>query len=225
MSTDSASALSTSDTLRGREREIVIKTEIIETTSLGDRSYLAHDGTVALAVDPQRDIDRVLDAGRRRGVRSPMCWKPTSTTTTSAAASSSPARVGAPLPARRRRPGALSTAPRGRRRRLRRSAGSGWGRVHTPGHTHHHLELRAGRRRRRVRRCSPAAHCCTAPTGRPTCSAPRHRRPHPGPVRLGAPAGRRTARRRPGLPTHGFGSFCAATQTRATRPPSGEQAR
>ena len=33
----------------------------IETPSLGDRSYLAHDGTVALVVDPQRDIDRVLD--------------------------------------------------------------------------------------------------------------------------------------------------------------------
>ena len=32
----------------------------IETPSLGDRSYIAHDGTEALVVDPQRDIDRVL---------------------------------------------------------------------------------------------------------------------------------------------------------------------
>jgi len=32
----------------------------IETPSLGDRSYLAHDGTYALVIDPQRDIDRVL---------------------------------------------------------------------------------------------------------------------------------------------------------------------
>jgi glyoxylase-like metal-dependent hydrolase (beta-lactamase superfamily II)/rhodanese-related sulfurtransferase len=32
----------------------------IETPSLGDRSYLVHDGEVALVVDPQRDIDRVL---------------------------------------------------------------------------------------------------------------------------------------------------------------------
>jgi len=31
----------------------------IETASLGDRSYLVHDGTVAFVVDPQRDIDRV----------------------------------------------------------------------------------------------------------------------------------------------------------------------
>ena len=38
-------------------------TEIIaiDTPSLGDRSYLAHDGTVAVVIDPQRDIDRVLD--------------------------------------------------------------------------------------------------------------------------------------------------------------------
>lgn len=33
----------------------------IETLGLGDRSYLAHDGKVALVIDPQRDIDRVLD--------------------------------------------------------------------------------------------------------------------------------------------------------------------
>lgn len=33
---------------------------LIETPSLGDRSYLVHDDKVALVVDPQRDIDRVL---------------------------------------------------------------------------------------------------------------------------------------------------------------------
>lgn len=32
----------------------------IETASLGDRSYLIHDGTTAAVIDPQRDIDRVL---------------------------------------------------------------------------------------------------------------------------------------------------------------------
>src|SRR6185437_9637894 len=41
----------------------------IDTPSLGDRSYLAHDGEVALVVDPQRDIDRVLDLAAARGVR------------------------------------------------------------------------------------------------------------------------------------------------------------
>jgi hydroxyacylglutathione hydrolase len=32
---------------------------VIETSGLGDRSYLVSDGEVAVAVDPQRDIDRV----------------------------------------------------------------------------------------------------------------------------------------------------------------------
>lgn len=40
----------------------------IETTGLGDRSYIAHDGAVALVVDPQRDIDRVIAAARYAGV-------------------------------------------------------------------------------------------------------------------------------------------------------------
>jgi hydroxyacylglutathione hydrolase len=41
----------------------------IDTPVLGDRSYLAHDGSVALVVDPQRDIDRVLALAAARGVR------------------------------------------------------------------------------------------------------------------------------------------------------------
>lgn len=40
----------------------------IETTSLGDRSYLITDGAVAAVVDPQRDIDRVLDVASAKGV-------------------------------------------------------------------------------------------------------------------------------------------------------------
>ncbi|MEV8637099.1 rhodanese-like domain-containing protein [Streptosporangium sp. NPDC051023] len=46
-----------------------IHVEVVETSSLGDRSYLAHDGRVALVVDPQRDIDRVLALAGRLGVR------------------------------------------------------------------------------------------------------------------------------------------------------------
>lgn len=42
---------------------------VIDTPTLGDRSYLAHDGATALVVDPQRDIDRVLALAAARGVR------------------------------------------------------------------------------------------------------------------------------------------------------------
>ena len=41
----------------------------IDTPALGDRSYLVHDGEVALVIDPQRDIDRVLALAAARGVR------------------------------------------------------------------------------------------------------------------------------------------------------------
>ncbi len=41
----------------------------IDTPSLGDRSYVATDGAVAVVVDPQRDIDRVLAITEPRGLR------------------------------------------------------------------------------------------------------------------------------------------------------------
>jgi hydroxyacylglutathione hydrolase len=41
---------------------------IIETPTLGDRSYLVDDGRSALVVDPQRDIDRVEQVLEQRGV-------------------------------------------------------------------------------------------------------------------------------------------------------------
>jgi glyoxylase-like metal-dependent hydrolase (beta-lactamase superfamily II)/rhodanese-related sulfurtransferase len=39
----------------------MVDVRIVETPGLGDRSYLVTDGAVAVAIDPQRDIDRVLD--------------------------------------------------------------------------------------------------------------------------------------------------------------------
>lgn len=39
----------------------MLDVSIIETSGLGDRSYLVSDGEVAVAIDPQRDIDRVLE--------------------------------------------------------------------------------------------------------------------------------------------------------------------
>ena len=41
----------------------------IETTGLGDRSYLVHDGEQAAVIDPQRDIDRVLAVAEAAAVR------------------------------------------------------------------------------------------------------------------------------------------------------------
>ena len=41
---------------------------IIDTSSLGDRSYLVSDGGTAVVIDPQRDIDRVLTLAEGSGV-------------------------------------------------------------------------------------------------------------------------------------------------------------
>jgi hydroxyacylglutathione hydrolase len=46
----------------------VVEILTIQTPSLGDRSYLVTDGTAALVVDPQRDIDRVLALTASRGI-------------------------------------------------------------------------------------------------------------------------------------------------------------
>src|ERR1700683_3967597 len=48
--------------------EAVVEIATIKTPSLGDRSYLVTDGEVALVVDPQRDIDRVLALTASRGI-------------------------------------------------------------------------------------------------------------------------------------------------------------
>ncbi len=39
----------------------MLNVEIIDTSELGDRSYVVHDGSTALVIDPQRDIDRVQE--------------------------------------------------------------------------------------------------------------------------------------------------------------------
>jgi glyoxylase-like metal-dependent hydrolase (beta-lactamase superfamily II)/rhodanese-related sulfurtransferase len=43
--------------------------DVVETPELGDRSYVVSDDGVAIVIDPQRDIDRVLDAAATRGAR------------------------------------------------------------------------------------------------------------------------------------------------------------
>jgi hydroxyacylglutathione hydrolase len=48
---------------------MAVEVSVIATSSLGDRSYLAADGRVAVVVDPQRDIDRILYLAGAKGVR------------------------------------------------------------------------------------------------------------------------------------------------------------
>jgi len=45
-----------------------MRVDVIETPDLGDRSYVVSDGTCAVVIDPQRDIDRVEEAVARLGL-------------------------------------------------------------------------------------------------------------------------------------------------------------
>ena len=47
----------------------MLHVEVLETSDLGDRSYVVHDGSVAVVVDPQRDIDRVEAILEERDLR------------------------------------------------------------------------------------------------------------------------------------------------------------
>ncbi len=58
-----------STTVPGRPPLPGIEVVTVETPGLGDRSYLVTDGSVAVVVDPQRDIDRMERELCARGVR------------------------------------------------------------------------------------------------------------------------------------------------------------
>src|ERR1700704_3153947 len=47
----------------------MLQVEVLATEELGDRSYVVHDGQVAVVVDPQRDIDRIEAVLARLGTR------------------------------------------------------------------------------------------------------------------------------------------------------------
>lgn len=42
--------------------------DVVDTSELGDRSYVAHDGQIAVVIDPQRDLDRVESILAARGL-------------------------------------------------------------------------------------------------------------------------------------------------------------
>jgi hydroxyacylglutathione hydrolase len=46
-----------------------VRVEVVSTSELGDRSYVAHDGESALVIDPQRDIDRIENLLVERDLR------------------------------------------------------------------------------------------------------------------------------------------------------------
>jgi hydroxyacylglutathione hydrolase len=188
----------------------------VDTPGLGDRSYLAHDGTVALAIDPQRDIDRVLSLARALGVRITHVFEThlhndyvTGGLALSLATGAAYHVSAADQVAFDRVPvadGDLIEA--GPAMRLRVLA--------TPGHTFNHLSyvLEAAGRPRAV---FTGGSLLFGSTGRPDLLGPAHTGEL---ARAQFASARRLAAELPDdaevYPTHGFGSFCSVTQAEAT---------
>jgi hydroxyacylglutathione hydrolase len=184
----------------------------IETPSLGDRSYLAHDGTVALVVDPQRDIDRITRLAESAGVRITHVVEThihnDYITGGLALARATGARylvnAADPVPFDREPVRDGDTVDVGDDLRVRVVA--------TPGHTFTHLSyaLEAGGVATAV---FTGGSLLYGSTGRPDLLGPDNT---PALVRAQYASAHRLARELPDsaaiLPTHGFGSFCAATQ-------------
>ena len=197
----------------------------IETPTLGDRSYLVHDGEVALVVDPQRDIDRVLDLLDEHGVRLTHVFETHIHNDYVTGGLALAQRTGAQYLVNGEDDVSFVRTPVadgqvvevGGRMRITALA--------TPGHTFTHLSYALTDGERPVAVFSGGSLLFGA-TGRPDLLGPEHthdlvRHQHASAHRLAAllPDDAEV------FPTHGFGSFCSATQSEETSSTIGQEKR
>jgi len=188
---------------------------IIETPTLGDRSYVVDDGHQALVIDPQRDIDRVLAVLDGRGV--------TLAAVAETHAHNDYISGGLELA---RRSGAAYLVPCeaevGYERTevcdedVRTVGAMTVRTIGTPGHTHHHVAFAVGRGESSAFVFTGGSMLFGA-VGRtdlvgPDSTLALSRAQHLSVRRLAHELPDGTAV----LPTHGFGSFCSATPTSGT---------
>ena len=184
----------------------------VETPSLGDRSYLVHDGEVALRRRPAARHRPHARPRPQRGVRITHVFETHIHNDYVTGGFALAQRDRRRLPRQRRRPGLLRAPPGARRRRRRGQrlpAGAG------PAHPGPHLHPPVVRRSRAP---APAVFSggslLFGSTGRPDLLGPEHtdtlaRHQHASAHRLAAQLSDDTQV----MPTHGFGSFCSATQS------------
>lgn len=197
----------------------------IETSTLGDRSYLAHDGRVALVVDPQRDVDRVLDLAAREGVRITDVFETHLHNDYVSGGLALARQAGATYHVSGqdtvtfdRHPLADGdVVPVGEALRVRVRA--------TPGHTFNHLSYVLESAGEPVAVFTGGS-LLYGSTGRPDLLGPEHT---PTLARLQHASARCLADELPDrttvLPTHGFGSFCSSSQSQAESSSIGQEKR
>jgi hydroxyacylglutathione hydrolase len=197
--------------------------DVIDTTSLGDRSYLISDGGVAVVIDPQRDIDRVLELADNRGVRIRHVLE-THVHNDYVSGGLELARVA----------GAVYAVPDGDEVSFERVLAAD-GRVleagrmrfrvlHTPGHTRHHVSYVLSDAAGNEQAVFTGGSMLYGATGRTDLVGPEHtdelaHAQFHSVRRLAAELPPHT----PVFPTHGFGSFCSATPTTGDASTVGEQ--
>ena len=187
----------------------------IETPSLGDRSYLVHDGSAAAVIDPQRDIDRVIALAEREHVRITHVAETHIHNDYVSGGLALSRETGAVYLVNAADPVSFRREPVGDKDAVDVSPAFRLRALATPGHTFSHLSyvLEAGGK---VSAVFTGGSLLYGSTGRPDLL---------GPASTGALAraqyasAQRLASELPEsaeiFPTHGFGSFCAATQAQA----------
>ena len=204
---------------------------VIETPSLGDRSYVVHDGRVAFVVDPQRDIDRVLAMLDAAGVRLTHVFETHIHNDYVTGGYALAQRTGAAYLVNAEDPVSFDRTPVrdgdvievGDRMRVTVLA--------TPGHTFTHLSYALwdaagpGALEASLGVFSGGSLLFGA-TGRPDLLGPAHTHDL---VRHQHASAQRLAEALPDeagvFPTHGFGSFCSASQSEATQSTIGREKR
>ncbi|MEU4421558.1 MBL fold metallo-hydrolase [Actinoplanes sp. NPDC024001] len=197
----------------------------IDTPTLGDRSYLVHDGTSALVVDPQRDIDRVLDLAAAEGVAITHVFETHIHNDYVTGGYALAQATGAQYHVNADDPVTFDRVPVrdgdivavGDTMRVRVIA--------TPGHTFTHLSYALDVDNEQVAVFSGGS-LLYGSVGRPDLLGPAHTHDL---VRLQYQSAHRLAGELPDTagvyPTHGFGSFCSATQSEATASTIGAERR
>jgi len=197
----------------------------IDTPSLGDRSYLAHDGEVAFVVDPQRDIDRVLEILRAEAVRLTHVFETHIHNDYVTGGLALARATGATYLINADDKVSFDRTPIqdgeileiGGRMRVRA--------IHTPGHTFTHMSYALTDVVEPIAVFTGGSLLYGA-TGRPDLLGPDHsdalvRHQHASAHKLAGTLPATTEV----YPTHGFGSFCSATQSEATASTIGQEKR
>jgi hydroxyacylglutathione hydrolase len=185
----------------------------IETTSLGDRSYLVHDGSVAFVVDPQRDTDRVLALAAEHDVRITHVFETHIHNDYVTGGLALSRQTGASYLVNAEDQVSFERTPVRDGQVVEVSPAMRVRALHTPGHTFTHLSYALEGEDPVV---FTGGSLLFGSTGRPDLLGQDHAEEL---ARLQHASAHRLVRELPEesrvMPTHGFGSFCSATQSDA----------